>query len=86
MTQFYVDPTREHDKWSLPDAEVFYRTQSAIQADKLAGYDCWQDAGEPDGSFSEGWYYWYCFPGCLPESDPLGPFDTEADAIADARA
>lgn len=32
-----------------------------------------------------GWYYWYCFPGCLPDSDPMGPFDTEAEALADAR-
>ena len=31
------------------------------------------------------WYYWYCFPGCLPDSDPIGPFDTEEEAIEDAR-
>ena len=30
-------------------------------------------------------YYWQsCFPGCLPDSDPIGPFTTESDAIADA--
>ena len=33
-----------------------------------------------------GWYYWYCFPGCLPDSDPIGPFATKADALADARS
>jgi hypothetical protein len=33
-----------------------------------------------------GWYWWPCFPGCLPESDPIGPFATEAEAIADANA
>lgn len=32
-----------------------------------------------------GWYYWPCFPGCLPDGDPVGPFETEAEAIADAR-
>jgi hypothetical protein len=21
-----------------------------------------------------GWFYQYCFPGCLPDSDPVGPF------------
>lgn len=33
------------------------------------------------------WFYWFCFPGCLPEGDgmPVGPFATEAEAIADAR-
>lgn len=27
-----------------------------------------------------GWFYWYCFPGCLPDSDAIGPFDTWEDA------
>lgn len=32
-----------------------------------------------------GWFWWTCFPGCLPDSEPNGPFDTEAEALADAR-
>ena len=28
-----------------------------------------------------GWYYQYCFPGCLPDSEPYGPYDTKQDAI-----
>jgi hypothetical protein len=32
-----------------------------------------------------GWYWWSCFPGCLPDGDPSGPFATEAEAIADAQ-
>jgi hypothetical protein len=32
-----------------------------------------------------GWYWWSCFPGCLPDSDPMGPFDTKALALADAQ-
>lgn len=31
------------------------------------------------------WFYWFCFPGCLPDSEAMGPFATEADALADAR-
>ena len=31
-----------------------------------------------------GHYWQSCFPGCLPDSDPVGPFTTESDAIADA--
>lgn len=31
------------------------------------------------------WFYWSCFPGCPPDSDPIGPFETEAEALADAR-
>lgn len=31
--------------------------------------------------YTPGWYYWFCFPGCLPDSDPIGPFETEDEAI-----
>lgn len=32
-----------------------------------------------------GWYYWYCFPGCMPDSDPVGPFGSYDDAAAEAK-
>jgi hypothetical protein len=32
-----------------------------------------------------GWYWWSCFPGCHPDSDPFGPFKTQEEAIADAQ-
>ena len=32
-----------------------------------------------------GWYWWSCFPGCMPDSDAIGPFDSEAEALADVR-
>lgn len=31
-----------------------------------------------------GFYYWTCFPGCLPEGDAIGPFKTEDEAARDA--
>lgn len=31
-----------------------------------------------------GWYWWACFPGCLPDGEPNGPFDTREAALADA--
>lgn len=31
-----------------------------------------------------GWFYWFCMPGCLPDSEPFGPFDTEHEALTDA--
>ena len=52
--------------------------------------------GGPFGSFEvfetepvtgQAYFYWWaCFPGCLPDGDPNGPFKNEADAIADANA
>lgn len=78
MTQFYSDESRESDTYALPNCEVFYH-----DGERYSDDDCWADCdGEP---LPAGWYYWVCFPGCLPDSDPFGPFDTEEAAIQDAR-
>lgn len=72
MTQTYFDPTRENDPHALPDCEVYYVSQDDIDME----------------SFSDafpGWYWRACFPGCLPDGDPVGPFGTELLAIEDAQ-
>lgn len=57
---FYSDPSKAHDIYHQPDAEVFYQ--------------------------DDGWYFWFCFPGCLPDSnEPFGPFETEKAAIEACR-
>ena len=58
--------------------EVFYMTRNDIAA---------AEWGEESGQVPDpGWYWWACFPGCLPDSEfPNGPFATEAEAIADAQ-
>lgn len=75
MTRAYFDPSRESDPYALPDLEIFY-----MSADDIA------DLGEDGEGYSgPGWYWWPCFPGCLPDSDAIGPFATEAKALEDAR-
>ena len=32
-----------------------------------------------------GWFYWYCFPGCLPDSEPIGPYPSWQAAKAAAQ-
>lgn len=32
-----------------------------------------------------GWFYWYCFPGCVPEGTPIGPYESKAAAIKAAQ-
>lgn len=70
MTQHYSDPDRETDPHALPDLEVFY-------ADDLTDAE-----GE---ALEAGWFYWFCLPGCLPDSDPCGPYKTEGEALEAAR-
>lgn len=71
MTQAYSDPKRINDPWALPDIEVFY---SGTRPGNM-------DSDDTDA----GWYWWTCFPGCLPEGDAVGPFKTEAEALEDAQ-
>lgn len=47
-----------------------------------ASPDTWQAGRLYDDSAAdlEGWYAWHCEPGCLPDSDPFGPYETEEAA------
>lgn len=45
--------------------------------------ECVTDEGE---ALEPGWYYWFCMPGCLPDSEPIGPFRTSGRAEAAAEA
>lgn len=80
--QAYSDHARETDPTALPDVEIFYMSRKDMK-----GYgpdSVWYL--EDDNEYMEpGWYYWFCFPGCLPDSDPIGPFATKEEALADAR-
>ncbi len=70
--QAYSSPEREDDEHALPDIEVFFNDGTL--------YD------QEDDAFETGWYWWSCFPGCLPDGEPSGPYKTEAEALADAQA
>jgi hypothetical protein len=46
------------------------------------------NSGDPDEApfgAGPGWYWWPCFPGCVPDGDPMGPFATEQDALFDVK-
>lgn len=65
--QAYSRKEDENDPGKLPDIEIFYH-------DGIP----WDDDEE---ELEADYYYQYCFPGCLPESDPIGPFNTENEAF-----
>ena len=69
--QTYSNPSRASDPYALPDIEVFY----------VSIYD--DENGVLNGP---GWYWQPCFPGCLPDSEPIGPFKTAASAEKDAQS
>jgi hypothetical protein len=81
MSVYHSDPERESDSYSLPDVEVFYAEAGEWTLDENGECD---DLDEDDEGVQEneaGWYYWYCFPGCLPEGDAQGPYATEEEAV-----
>ena len=71
MAYHQFTPTDESE--SFGSFEVFYESRGFKQV--LA-----------DRQIEPGFYWWACLPGCLPDSDPVGPFQTEAEAIADANS
>lgn len=76
----YSDPSRAGDPHALPDIEVF---------PIFEGWPWDSEKSEVQSTFvtsGDGWYYWPCFPGCLPDSEPVGPFDSEQIAIQAARS
>ena len=79
--QAYSDVTRADDAYALPNVEYWHHCHhSAIPGDCVV-------AEEWDGGDGEclglGWYWVSCFPGCIPDGEPMGPFATEAECISD---
>lgn len=82
--QAYSDKSRKDDPWALPDLDVFLYTSyegSDPTECPNAGLD--GDYTHEHGPDCDGYYWQSCFPGCLPDSDPVGPFKTQEEAIAD---
>ena len=53
------------------------RLQSELESDRYADK-------EGKAKSLEGWYWWNCCPGCLPDSEASGPFETQEEAVEDA--
>lgn len=95
MAQHYSDQTQEDNPTALPDVEVFEAEHDACrlceQTIIFAESEVVAECGECGmQSFrtkqtKRGWFYWFGFPGCLPDSEPGGPYDSEQAALDAAR-
>ena len=80
MSYVYSVPERETEPFTLPNVEVFYVSQLEVN------YNMENMDHVDEYTITEpGWYWWTCFPGCLPDSEAIGPFETEQDATRDAQ-
>ena len=88
MGQAYSNPKRESDPHALPDIEVWehvsFESDDPIEC-PAAGMDDPEEHSADHGPDCDGWYWWSCFPGCLPDGSASGPFKTEQEALEDAR-
>ena len=89
--QVYSNPDREPDPTALPDCETFFVSSTEFLLAENGSWLAEMIEESEDDPFEcakalEGWYWWACSPGCLPDSEPCGPFETEAEAIADAQS
>lgn len=93
--QAYSDPKRADDPNSLPDVEVwqekrreFYCShcgasfEMPVSFEYQTCFDCGHEL-KPGGIGKPAWWFWWCFPGCLPDSDIFGPYETLEAARAD---
>ena len=65
--------------------QAYSQPERATDPMSLPDLEIFHSGGETNRP--EGWYWWSCFPGCMPDGEePNGPFDTEAEALAAAQA
>jgi len=74
MSQEYSDESRIDEPYALPDIEIWHQDKAVLADEELA-----------IPPYEIGWYYWFCFPGCLPDNEAMGPFETHEEALAGAR-
>lgn len=68
------------DNQPYGSCEIFYMDQFlACDYTKVC-----MAAGDEPANYEPGFYWHACFPGCIPDSDPIGPFETEDEAMTDA--
>ena len=86
MAYHYSDPKRESNPHALPDVEVFESSgHYSEHAEEWHFEACSGGGGCSQYEQKRGYFWAASFPGCLWDSDPVGPFDSEAEALADAR-
>lgn len=77
------------------DSEAGYHRFHTMEGDAYGSFEVfWHDANsddtgpdDDDGDFDplpSGWYWHACFPGCMPDGDPVGPFASSRAAMYDA--
>lgn len=60
-----------------------YHRFKEMDGEEHGSFEVFYDDGT-ETDMQAGYYWWACFPGCMPDGDPIGPFETEDEAIDNA--
>jgi hypothetical protein len=101
MPMHYKDPRKADDPRALPNIETFQAAwalcpdcqsmcvehAAAIRGITMMCPNCKHEERRDVRVLLNdiSWFYWFCLPGCLPDSESFGPFDSEEAALKDAR-
>jgi hypothetical protein len=64
----------------------YFDESRALDPHALPDLEVWHEDGKSREGLNKGWYWWAVTPGCLPECAATGPFDSEQEALDDARS
>lgn len=75
------DRAGQHDRF-----EVFWADAATVKlwADEARNATCFHEATAIEEA-GTGWFWWSCMPGCLPDGEACGPFNTSQEAYNDAQ-
>lgn len=79
--QFHTEEQQAECRSTYGSFEIFWHDGGhMVEAEEgdCMPLDEWRDAE------AAGWYWQACFPGCLPDGEPSGPFASSAQALEDA--
>jgi len=84
---FYVDAATFFRAAFTADGTWMQERMDTIEGPdpEWAGPGGWR-RGWTAARFLQGWYWWPCEPGCLPDGEADGPYATEAEAREAAMA
>jgi hypothetical protein len=65
--------------------EFMQRSEFRLAAMNSRAREQMLDAMVAELGITGGWFYWYCLPGCMPDSEPFGPFASADEAKSAAQ-
>lgn len=74
---------------AMQDEDMIYeymkRREFRLASMNSCVYEAMIDAMIKEEGIKGGWFYWYCFPDCLPDSEALGPYNSRKEALKAAQ-